>query len=161
MRSLFFYMMAALLLLSGAYAAPKAEVFGGYQFTHLDPSPNLSGWNGAVTGNLGKFFGITGDFSGVYGSGNRFYTYTFGPEVHVHLPIVKPFAHVLLGGYRDVIPIAGKSINDFAALVGGGLDAGHGLIAWRVAQFDWMDLRKYNGNYSKNVRFATGLVIRF
>ena len=152
---------ALLLFLPNAHAAPKAEIFGGYQFTRLEGGLNMSGWNGALTGNMGRIFGVTADLSGVYGSGYRFYTYTFGPEVHAHLPLVKPFAHVLLGGYQQVIPIASKSINGFAMFVGGGLDAGHGTFAWRVAEFDWMNFHQYGGSYGKNVRVSTGLVIRF
>jgi hypothetical protein len=154
-------LMAVVVLSAAALAAPKAEIFGGYQFAHLEGDPNMNGWNGALTGNLGKFFGITADFSGAYGSGTHFYTYTFGPEVHAHLPVVKPFVHALFGGYREVIPIASKSIQDFAMYVGGGIDAGHGPLAWRVAQIDWMNLRQFGANFGKNVRISTGLVIRF
>ena len=135
MRNFSLCLVAVLVLSTAALADPKAEIFGGYQFTHLEGRPNMNGWNGALTGNMGKLFGITADFSGVYGSGTHFYTYTFGPEVHAHLPtIVKPFVHALFGGSRQSIGI--KSINGFAMYVGGGFDAGHGPIAWRVAQFD-------------------------
>ena len=78
----------AILILSAvaANAAPKAELFGGYQFTHLDGGPNMNGWNGALTGNFNPWFGVTAGFSGVYGSGLSFHTYTFGPEVHSPAP---------------------------------------------------------------------------
>ncbi len=58
-----FYFCLAILALSAvtANAEPKAEIFGGYQFTRLDGGPNMSGWNGALTGDLGHFFGVTGD----------------------------------------------------------------------------------------------------
>ena len=39
---------------------PKAEIFGGYQFSHNDPSVNLSSWNAALTGNVNRWFGVTG-----------------------------------------------------------------------------------------------------
>ena len=159
-------LVAVIVLSCAAQAAPKIEVFGGYQFMHLNREPDaitgplgMSGWNGAVTGNMGRIFGITADFSGVYGSGSHFYTYTFGPEVHAHFPVVRPFAHALFGGSRQSIGIT--SINGFAMYVGGGFDAGHGPIAWRIAQFDWMYLRSYGVNFSRNVRVSTGLVIRF
>jgi hypothetical protein len=108
---------------------------------------------------MGSIFGITADFSGVYGSGYHLYTYTFGPEVHAHLPVVKPFVHALFGGSRQSIGLT--SIDGFAMYLGGGVDAGHGPIAWRVVQFDWMDLRYYGNSVAKNVRVSTGLVIRF
>jgi hypothetical protein len=140
-------------------AAPKAEVFGGYQFTRLEGGTNMNGWNAALTGNMGRSFGITGDFSQVYNSGVHFSTYTFGPEVHAHLPIVKPFVHALFGGAR--LAGGGGSVNGFATYVGGGLDIGHGVFAVRVPQFDWMYAHFSGGSSSKNVRLSVGLVGRF
>lgn len=66
-----------LLSLVSTAQVQKAEIFGGYQFTRLHGGPNLNGWNAALTGNF-KSFGITADFSGTYGAGLSFYTYTFG-----------------------------------------------------------------------------------
>ncbi len=151
----------AILILSAvaASAEPKAEVFGGYQFTHFDGGPNMNGWNGALTGNFNRWFGVTADFSGVYGSGLRFHTYTFGPEVHAHLPLVKPFAHALFGGARA--SAGGVSTNGFDMMLGGGIDAGHGPLAFRVAQVDWMTTRFSGFTDRKNVRVSTGLVVRF
>jgi len=40
---------------------PKAELFGGYQYTHLEGGVNANGWNFAVTGNFSDSFGITAD----------------------------------------------------------------------------------------------------
>jgi hypothetical protein len=40
---------------------PSVEIFGGYQFSHFTPSINVNGWNTAVTGNVNRWFGITGD----------------------------------------------------------------------------------------------------
>ena len=33
-------------------AAQRVEIFGGYQFTHLQPSYNANGWNASLTGNF-------------------------------------------------------------------------------------------------------------
>jgi len=159
MRKFCFCLVILMVTAVAANAAPKAEVFGGYQFTRLDGGPNLNGWNGALTGDLGHFLGITADFSGVYGSGGRFYTYTFGPEVHAHLPLVKPFAHALFGG--ATVSGGGASTNGFDMMFGGGVDAGHGPLAFRIAQFDWMTTR-FNGFWDhNNVRVSSGIVLRF
>src|SRR5690348_14626605 len=56
--------LGVLLFAAAAQAEPKAELFGGYQYTHPDGGPSLNGWNGALTGNFNKTFGITADFSG-------------------------------------------------------------------------------------------------
>ncbi len=152
-------LFAVLLSAVAANAAPKAELFGGYQYTHFHGGTNANGWNAALTGNLNSWFGVTADFSGVYPSGVHFYTYTFGPELHAYLPIVKPYVHALFGGIRATA--SGASLNGFDMMLGGGVDAGHGPIAWRVAQFDWMSVRFNGVTDKKNVRISTGLVVRF
>jgi len=58
-----------------AQETPKPELFGGYQFTTLDPSWNASGWNGSATMYINRWVGVTGDFSGAYHSGANFHTY--------------------------------------------------------------------------------------
>jgi hypothetical protein len=152
--------LAALLLsAAAAHAAPRAEIFGGYQYTHLQGGTNMNGWTGALTGNTGSLLGITADFSGVYGSGLDLYTYSFGPEIHAHLPIVKPFVHALFGGAR--LSASGSSSRGFAMYLGGGFDVGHGSIAWRVAQFDWLYTDFSGVHFNRNLRYATGLVLRF
>jgi hypothetical protein len=46
-------------------------------------------------------------------------------------------------------------------MLGGGIDAGHGPPAFRVAQLDWMTTRFSGFTDRKNVRVSTGLVLRF
>ena len=142
-----------------AHAADKLELFGGYQYTHLDPSFNLNGFNGSATVNAIGWLGITGDFSGVYHSGQHFYTYTVGPELRANLPLIKPFVHALIGGGRS--SGGGVSDNGFVAMAGGGLDVGGGPIAFRLVQFDWMETRFNGFSNSKNARASAGIVIRF
>lgn len=156
----FCFCLAVLLVCSiAAQAAPVAEIFGGYQFTRLQGGTNMNGWNASLTGNTGHLLGITADLSGVYGSGLNLYTYTFGPEIHAHLPLVKPFVHALFGGAR--VSAGGFSNHGFAMFMGGGVDAGKGMIAWRVVQFDWL-YTDFSGTHSShNVRYSTGLVLRF
>ena|SRR5215472_11225578 len=139
-------------------ASPKAEIFGGYQYTHLQDGTSRNGWTGALTGNTGSLFGITADFSGVYGYGLNFYTYTFGPEIHAHLPVVKPYAHALFGGAR--LSASSFSAHAFAMYMGGGVDAGRGMIAWRVVQVDWL-FTDFSSWTTHNFRYSTGLVFRF
>jgi len=148
-----------LLITSAAQAQSKAEVFGGYQYTRPDGGPNLNGWNGALTGNFNKNFGITADFSGTYGSGLSFYTFAFGPKVTANLRVVHPFVHALVGGAR--ISGGGGGTTGFTTMLGGGLDVGHGHLAFRVIQADWMLTRFSGFTDKKNARVSTGLVLRF
>jgi hypothetical protein len=57
MRKVLFCFVVLMVSAVAANAAPKAEVFGGYQFTHFDGGPNMNGWNGALTGNFNNWFG--------------------------------------------------------------------------------------------------------
>ncbi len=140
-------------------AAQKVEIFGGYQFAHLDPAFNPSGWNASLTGNFKHVLGITADFSGVYKNGVKVYTYTFGPVLTARLPVVQPFAHALFGGMTVT---NGASDSGFAMLVGGGLDIGlRKGIGFRLVQADWMSLRFHGNTDNKNIRVSTGIVLKF
>src|SRR6266704_6851125 len=110
-------------------STPKAEIFGGYQYTRFDGGVNANGWNTSLTGNLNHWFGIASDFSGAYKSQNGVsfnnYTYTFGPQVSLRRnPAFTPFAHFLAGGFRGSASVGSASASDngFAMMFGGGVD---------------------------------------
>jgi hypothetical protein len=147
-------------LVSVAQDFPKAEVFGGYQFTHLEgtPSYNASGWNGAASYNLNRWLGVTGDFSGAYKGGVKVHSYTFGPTVSARLPMITPFAHALFGGTNFS---GGGSVSGFAMQFGGGLDVGSHSIGLRLIQGDMIVNRISGFTSSKNGRVSTGVVFRF
>jgi hypothetical protein len=86
--------------LSLTAAAQRVEIFGGYQFTHLQPAFNEDGWNASLTGNFKHVLGITGDFSGAYKQNAHVYTYTVGPVLTARLPVVQPFVHGCLAESR-------------------------------------------------------------
>jgi len=86
--SMLLFVVAGLLSLTAA--AQRVEIFGGYQFTHLQPAFNANGWNASLTGNFKHVLGITGDFSGAYKQNLRVYTYTVGPVLTARLPVVQP-----------------------------------------------------------------------
>jgi len=88
-------LLLVLVLISVPAVAQKVEIFGGYQFTHLNPAYNASGWNASLTGNFKHVLGITADFSGAYKSNIDFHSYTVGPVLTARLPVVQPF-----GGWR-------------------------------------------------------------
>ena len=151
------------LLILGMFSLPaaaqKVEILGGYQFTHIDPSFNPSGWNASLTGNFKHVLGITADFSGAYKNGLRVYTYTFGPVLTARLPVVQPFVHALFGGMTIT---DGGSTTGFAMQVGGGLDIGlRKGIGFRLVQADWMSLRFSGNTNNQNARVSTGIVLKF
>lgn len=148
---------------------PKAEVFGGYQYTRLEGGVNGNGWNVAVTGNLSDWLGITADFAGAYTSQSgvsfRNYTYTFGPVMSLRQNRgFTPFVHALIGGDHATAAFAGASGsgNGFALLAGGGVDINYGpRLAIRAVQADWMLVHGSGSTSSKNARISTGVVFRF
>lgn len=147
------------LFACGALAqATKVDLFGGYQYSHPDGGPNLNGWNAALTGNVTRHFGVTGDFSGTYGGGGSIYTFAFGPTVSGG-SAARPFAHALFGGAR--LAAGGLSTTAFVMMVGGGLDIGRRNLAFRVVQGDWMIFHENGFTDKNNVRVSTGIVLRF
>ena len=146
---------------------PKAEIFGGYQFSRQNSS-NLNGWNASLTGNFNHWFGVTSDFSGAYitnaGVGFRSYTFTFGPTVAArNHETFTPFAHALLGGFHQSADISGSSLrttNGFAMIFGGGVDAKiSSRLAVRLGQFDLMSFHA-SGASSNIFRYSGGIVFR-
>jgi len=153
---------------------PKADIFGGYQYTRINPGggasgENFNGWNAAVTGWVNNYLGVTGDFSGAYksigGTAIRQYTFMFGPTIASHAnEKFTPFAHVLLGGAHcttDAGACFATSNTAFALAFGGGLDVnvGHN-VGVRVGQFDYL-MTKFASDTQNDFRFSAGIVFHF
>ncbi len=152
-------LLLVLAVFSLPAAAQKVEIFGGYQFSHLEPAFNGSGWNASLTGNFPHVLGITADFSGAYKNSLKVYTYTFGPVLTARLPVVQPFVHALFGGMTVT---DGGSTTGFVMQVGGGLDIGlRKGIGFRLFQADWMSTHFSGITNNKNVRVSTGIVLKF
>jgi opacity protein-like surface antigen len=169
-------------VLAMAQDAPKAEVFGGYQYTHASSGVsgvngfNLNGWNLAVNGFFNHYFGITADLSGTYGTpsvqgvgvNTHLYTYMFGPVVRAgNDSKLSPFAHVLLGGAHisGSVSSGGVSVSSsdsgFAWAAGGGVDyKAMQRFAIRLGQFDFLQTH-ISGDSQNNFRYSGGVVVRF
>jgi len=146
-------------VLSMGQETPRPEVYGGYQFTSTDGGWHGSGWNGAANFYFTRWLGVTGDFSGVYGSGSNLYTYTVGPVVSTHKSSFAPFAHALFGGAHTATGSVGDG--GMAMMFGGGVDFGKKRLAFRAVQFDWMLLHFAGITDKNNIRVNTGLMYRF
>jgi hypothetical protein len=151
-----------------AHDSPRAEVFGGYQYTLIGGLVNANGWNAAITGYVNRWFGVTADFSGMYkgvGTVNaNAITYTFGPTFSLRGERVTPFVHTLLGGFHASAGLwnANVSTQGFAAMIGGGVDVKiNSHLAVRAVQADWIIWRTLGVTETKNARISTGLVVRF
>lgn len=168
-------MLACLVVLFAASAMaaesenfPKAEFFGGYQYSHLAGGLSGNGFDFNYNGNFNDHFGITADFGSSYTSQNTVkysnYTYTFGPVFSLRRKGYTPFVHALIGGDHESASLgtASLSVNGLAVMAGGGVDFNlNRHFALRVAQADWMMVRNSRGSSDKNVRVITGLVFRY
>jgi hypothetical protein len=149
--------------------APKAEIFGGYQYTRFDGGVNANGWNTSVAGNLNNWFGIAADFSGAYksqsGASFHNYTYTFGPVVsYRHNEKFTPFAHFLIGDARASASVTGVGSASIYGLniMFRGLDVNASRrIALRAVQFDWLGMHSNGVSDNNNMRISTGILIRY
>lgn len=170
MRKLAFVGLLVGLFSLSALAAendhPKAEFYGGYQFTRFEGGTNFNGFNFGATGNLNQSFGITGDFSASYksieGVSLHNYTYTFGPQLALRAnKAYTPFVHALIGGSRFSSPDVDGSVNGMALLAGGGVDINVNRYAAVRAGADWMMLHSNGTTSSKNFRMPIGIVFKF
>src|SRR5947209_6452155 len=129
MRVVKYLIASSALLLSSSAFAQKAEVYGDYTYMQFNPtitglqSRALNGAGGGVQWNLGKYFGVKGDFQGYmstewtlhvtsptptkngyiipvgdYKSNSTMFTYLFGPVIRVPMKKVTVFGELLFGG---------------------------------------------------------------
>ena len=172
MRKIAFVGMIVALFSLSAFAGesdhPKAEFYGGYQYSHMEGGFNASGFNFGATGNLSNSFGITADFGSSFNTTNgvslKNYTYTFGPQLALRAnKAYTPFVHALVGGDHASASLAGVTAtgNGMAVLAGGGVDINFNrYMAFRGAA-DWMMLHNNGSTSSKNFRMPIGVVFKF
>jgi hypothetical protein len=183
MRKLLIGTALIFLIPLGAWAQqefPKVEVFGGYSYLKLSPEEDtLNGWNASVTGNITRWFGVEGDFSGHYGNpklngqaipGFSIDSHTFmgGPKITARISHFAPFAHFLIGVNRAAVKFNGSVVSDIAlaAAVGGGLDINiSNHFAIRAFQADYLMTRFDTGSIAadreNNFRVSAGIVFKF
>jgi len=147
---------------------PKAELYGGSQYSHLQGGINANGIDIGVIGNFNSYFGITADFGTSYRTQNGVsfsnYTYTFGPHLALRAnKAYTPWVHALIGGDHASASFAGVNGtgNGMALLAGGGVDFNFNrFIAFRGGA-DWMLIHGGGGTSSKNFRMPIGIVLKF
>jgi outer membrane immunogenic protein len=160
---------------SFAQDVTKAEVFGGYQYTRINPGSgvngdNFNGWDASAQYNWSKAFGLKADFSGAYKSVNgvslRQYHSLFGPVFSARSEKTTFFVHALFGGAHATADTGSDlfgSVSDsaFAMAFGGGFDYNlNKNFGVRIGQFDYLPTR-FGGETQNNFRYSTGVVIRF
>jgi hypothetical protein len=181
MRKLFSAGILILGLCLAAAAAddwPKAEVFGGVSFLHVDlPTStgikkNYMGWDTEFQYNVTKLLGVTADVAGNYGRlvpnnpTAHAYTFVFGPTFSIRREHATIFAHTLFGeNSTNLVTGGGSSDSAFAMAWGGGIDVNiNHTFAVRLGQLDWLYTRhdlSFLGakNFQNNIRYAGGITI--
>ncbi|MGA3350227.1 MAG: outer membrane beta-barrel protein [Candidatus Sulfotelmatobacter sp.] len=144
---------------------------------------NLNGWEATLEGKVFPWVGIVADFAGHYGTQTEQFelgginstasvnahefTALFGPRVSVSVGKFRPFAEALFGAghitTRDTsggVGLVSPSDTSFATALGGGLD--YKIIRPVAVRFqgDYVQTRFF-GNTQNDVRFSTGIVLRF
>ncbi len=187
MRKVLFVVTLILAFSFVAFAqdAPKAEVFGGYQYTNVDiggaSRGNLNGWNAQLNGYFTKNFGISADFAGSYGSPDyglgvggidtKAYSYMFGPVFRAPMGKATPYVHALFGATHltaENVDLGKLTDTAFSYALGGGFDVNISKnAAFRVAQFDYYGTRfsasdlGSNSDNQNHFRVSTGIVFHF
>lgn len=119
-------LLGLLLALPAAARAQKFDLFAGYSQEGLDQTASDShtnGWEGSLTYKFNAYFGLTGAFTGNYGSlfgeSMNLHDFYLGPQLSVPMRY-SPFVHVMLGDMR--LSLATLQKNAFSTAWGGGLD---------------------------------------
>jgi len=147
---------------------PKAEFFGGYQYTRLEGGVNANGFDISVAKNFSSSFGIAADFGSSFktqdGVSFKNYTYAFGPQLSLRAnKAYTPWVHALIGGDHASASFAGASGsgNGMAVFAGGGVDININQYMSFRGSGDWMMLHSNGSTSSKNFRMPIGIVFKF
>lgn len=157
-------LLGLMLLAPAAARAQQFDFFAGYSYARFEQAggdANTNGWEAALTYKFTSYLGVTGAFTGNYGSlfqeSMNIHAYYFGPQVS--LPFrYSPFVHVLFGGIRLSIPALQKTA--FSTQVGGGLDIRvNNYLSIRAIEADVVtgDLQ----STSSEGRISSGIVFHF
>lgn len=152
-----------------AQDVPKVEVFGGYSWA----GGNFHGVNTSLTGNVNKWFGLTADFSGHYGSEQEgailvkkdAHTFQGGPRFARRGKRFTPFVYALFGftRFHESATVAGQQLSQadtgFTSTFGVGLDVKvNDRVAIRAFQIDYFRPNFYGEAHNRG-RLAFGVVV--
>ena len=144
-----------------AAEGPAGDVFGGLSVDHTaseNSAVTFTGWQVNAAFNVHKVIGVVADFAGEYKKDeDGQLQYLFGPRFSGQKKRLIYFGEALFGGDH----IAGGNL--FAMGYGGGIEVQAGKIRIRLLQFDWIPVRRGNGEpwVKNNTRYGFGVDIPF
>jgi len=168
------FCFSALASAQGFFKAPEVNIFAGYSLLRLDTQPlgfsktlNLNGGNLEVSlPNLYKGLGFAVDFSGHHSPEAEQFHFLIGPQYRFEVKGLDFFAHGLVGKTRTRLLELGTSqfqpsTLSYSVALGGGLDIPIGKrFSIRPIQADYLVSSEF-GDKRHNVRYSTGVVVRF
>ena len=167
MRNFFRFVLLAGFIAAPAVAqeGPRAELFGGYEYLHLNPGgASCHGFGTNLAYNLNSWVGAVGDFGVCKETGGSTFhdvNYLFGPRVSYRSSSygkVTPFAQVLFGGQHA----AGSNLafDSFAMTLGGGADYRYNQHISFRGQAEYL-YTHFGGTRQNNARIEAGIVYRW
>jgi len=160
-------------------AAPRVELYAGYDFLHTDVNSesggvyshatyNLNGGGGQLIYNLNNWLGVVSELAGyalISGSIQpAAMSYLGGPRFTLRRGRVTPFVHTLFGGVfsKDGINNTGYA-SVFGMAIGGGADVRvNRRLSVRPLQAEYFLMKFPDGanNRQNGFRYSTGVVFR-
>ena len=130
----------------------KYDIYAGFSHDRVDISSGREGFNGvegAITGNLSRYFGLKGDYS--------FHRKDFnGSTVDLHTLVGFQHARFNTSGITGFT----DTDNGFAAVIGGGLDFRVSpRVDFRAIQVDYNPTH-FGGDTQHNFRVGVGIIFR-
>lgn len=165
MRHFFKFVLLLAFVAAPALAqeGPRAELFGGYEYLHLNPGGiGCHGFGTNLAYNLNNWFGAVGDFGVCKETGGSTFhdvNYLFGPRVSYRsYGRVTPFAQVLFGGQH--LAGSGLASDSFAMTLGGGADYRYNEHISFRGQAEYL-YTHFAGTRQNNARIEVGIVYRW
>jgi len=166
MKKLLLFTAGLLIFASASRAQSSGDVSIGYSYFRLGGSGGLNqnGISGSVAFNPNRWLGLVADVGGYHASPSGIsvntYTYLFGPRFTLRNPThISPFVQGLVGGSHISVG-GGGSTNQFAYLLGGGVDFGLLPHLSVRPQVDYVGLDT-PGGHTNCVRVSGSLVVHF
>ena len=169
-----FCLSSSLASAQSIFKMPEINVFAGYSLLRFDSVPfgfaktlNLNGGNMEVSlPDLYQGIGIAADFSGHHSPQAEQFNFMIGPQYRHEVKGVDLFGHILFGKTRTRLLEIGTaqfqpSTLGYSVALGGGLDIPVGKrFSIRPIQADYLVSSEF-GSRRHNIRYSTGLVIKF